>query len=345
MMRRALLLLLLVIGGLGAGVSLRFIEERGFGTVRTVIVQPADEEEKGDASPVGSSEATSSILFAGDIMLDRSVRKQIEANQDPLFPFIHIADTLKQADFTVANLEGPVTDRGTLSGSVYSFRFEPVGTINALSFAGIDLVSLANNHIWDYGVVGLTDTVDYLKQAGIGYAGAGREVGEANEPYQVKIGDANVAFFSYTTLYSSSLWATTDRPGVSSFTNERAVAAVREFSQKKAADVVVVLMHWGDEYATSSNSGQKELGRALIDAGADLVVGHHPHVVQEVERYEGTRSGWIAYSLGNFVFDQYFSENTMRGLLLKAIVKEKKIIDVESINIQLTTSYQPFVSQ
>jgi len=123
------------------------------------------------------------MLFVGDIMLDRSVRRQIEKAQDPLYPFVRIADTLRAADLTFGNLEGPVSSRGTNQGSIYSFRFEPVGTINALTYAGFDVVSSANNHILDWGSEALSDTFTQLDEAGIGHTGAGRNYEEANGPF------------------------------------------------------------------------------------------------------------------------------------------------------------------
>jgi len=151
------------------------------------------------------------MLFVGDIMLDRSVRRQIEKAQDPLYPFVRIADTLRAADLTFGNLEGPVSSRGTNQGSIYSFRFEPVGTINALTYAGFDVVSSANNHIWDWGSEALSDTFTHLDEAGIGHTGAGRNYEEANGPFFATLGDPSagsgqaikIALLAFTNLYPS----------------------------------------------------------------------------------------------------------------------------------------------
>lgn len=290
------------------------------------------------AKPINEGEVRT-LLFVGDIMLDRSVRKQIEREQDPLYPFVRIADTIRTADVAFANLEGPISDRGTNQGSIYSFRFEPVGTKHSLSFAGFDVVSLANNHIWDWGVDALTDTVRHLDEAGIGHVGAGRTSVEANTPFVTQVGDTKIAMLGYTNLYPRSLEATDNQPGVSSF---RVASATEQIESLKAAgtDIVIVSFHWGVEYEMHSTSSQQVIARALVDAGADLIIGHHPHAIQEVEEYQGK---YIVYSLGNFVFDQNLSRFTMKGLMVRASVKDKKIEGLEQIPIQLTPTFQPYI--
>ena len=273
------------------------------------------------------------LLFVGDIMLDRGVRERIEAAQDPPFPFLFVRDTLRQADIAFANLEGPITDRGVRSGSIYSFRFEPVGTVNALADAGFDILSLANNHILDYDGTGLADTLSILSKNGLSGVGAGKNYTEANTPIFITRGDARYAFLAYTNLYPESLEAG-ETLGVSDFGNaEHAIRDARE-----AADIVIVSLHWGEEYRSVSNEYQRSIAHAFIDAGADLIVGHHPHVAQELERYRG---GYIAYSLGNFVFDQAFSEETRRGAMLEVIVQKNQIESARLIPISISSEFQP----
>ena len=148
----------------------------------------------------------------------------------------------------------------------------------------------------------------------------------------------SVAFLAYTNLYPEGLVAGEGRPGVSDARLENVLERIAE--ARGRADVVVVSYHWGDEYQTTSNSSQQKIARSLIDAGTDLVIGHHSHVVQEVEKY---KDGWIAYSLGNFVFDQDFSEETMRGLMLRAFVRGRKISRVEQVPIRISKTFQPYV--
>ena len=326
-MKKVLLVLIGIIA-LAGGIFLRFYQKQ---PVSPVVSEPA---------PIVTQSKEYTMLFVGDIMLDREVRSQILRAQDPLYPFVRIADTIRSADIAFANLEGPVSDRGVNQGSKYSFRFEPVGTMHALSFAGFDVVSIANNHIWDWGKDALSDTVRFLDDAKIGHIGAGRNIDEANKPFIAQLDETRVAMLGYTTLYPDSLEAGDDYPGISSFTVSSTVKEIERLKEAEQADIVVISLHWGIEYASSSTSSQQLIARALIDAGADLVIGHHPHVVQEVERY---KQGWIAYSLGNFVFDQFFSPETMSGFMVRAHIADGKVESVEQVPIQLTSTFQPYV--
>lgn len=280
---------------------------------------------------------TTTLLFVGDVMLARGVEfyTEREAGGDYHFPFARASSTLRAADLTVGNVEHPVSARGKNQGSQYSLRAKPE-VLAGLAEAGFDVVSLANNHIWDWGTDALSDTLSLLDGARIGHVGAGINEAEANQPLFIEKEENSFAFLSWTNLYPEGLEAKGSSPGVSRFREDEAVAQVRELS--RAHDIVTVLFHWGDEYKTSANDLQKRIARALVDAGADLVVGHHPHVVQEVERYKG---GWIAYSLGNFVFDQGFSEETMRGLALRVTVKDGRVERVEELRTQMNAHFQP----
>jgi len=333
------------------------------------------------------NQTSGTILFVGDIMLDRYVRRAIEREQDPLYPFLLIASTTRAADLTVANLEGPISSGGTKQGSEYSFRFEPVGTINALQYAGIDVVNLANNHIWDYGRAAVLDTMRYLSEAGIEFIGFGINYDDANTPLIKVVGGARVAMLSYTEFYGEALWARSassgqadDRLGLSEFNSQKIIGKIKEIKKAGLADIVVVNLHWGVEYETTSKTWQRELAHRFVDAGADLIIGHHPHVVQEVEKYEvpssfvvaspsvilginsgeaiqsknpglpreyprnDKRVGYIAYSLGNFVFDQNFSVDTRKGLIIEAVIKDGRVSELKQLPIMFTKGYQPYLS-
>ena len=281
--------------------------------------------------------ATSTILFTGDIMLSRDVARQMRLRDDFLFPFRLIASSTRAADLTIGNLEGPISDKGVNQGSIYSFRDDP-RTVAGLSFAGFDALILANNHIFDWGRGALSDTVTLLRGAGIHTIGAGRNKEEANRAFIIDIKRTKVAIVAYTGLYPGSFIAHGDVPGISQASDESMVATVKDLRAK--ADVVVVAMHWGEEYETHPNANQKRIGRMLIDAGADVVVGTHPHVVQEVERY---KNGWIAYSLGNFVFDQNFSNEVRRGAILRMVLDDGRVDAVDEIPIEMNEYYQPHI--
>ncbi|MFH0806341.1 MAG: CapA family protein [Candidatus Brennerbacteria bacterium] len=280
---------------------------------------------------------TATLLFTGDIMLARGVAfyTEREGGNDYKFPFLRTLTTLRAADLTVGNLEHPVSDRGKNQGSEYSLRASPA-SLEGLADAGFDIVSLANNHMWDWGTDALSDTFLYLDRAGIRHIGAGMNETDANRPLVVEVKGNSIAFVSWTNLYPEGLEAKGDGPGISRFREDEAVTQVRFLAGGN--DIVVALLHFGDEYQTKANEAQRRIARALVDAGADLVAGHHPHVAQEVEQY---KDGWIAYSLGNFVFDQGFSDETMRGLTLRVTVKGGRVESVEQIPTHMNAYFQP----
>ncbi len=302
-------------------------------------------------------EKTTTLSFVGDIMLSRGVANQIKKHQDYNWPFLKIASTTQEADLVFANLEGQISSRGVNQGSVYSFRVSPE-LVEGLKFAGFDVLSLANNHIFDWGSEALTDTINILKNNGIEPVGAGKNYQEANSPvikeingstHSANSGQAGspqvkIAFLAYTNLYPKSLYADENSAGISDFDLEKIKSKIEEINgstsslQAKTADIIIISLHWGDEYQTQSNINQQDIAHQLIEAGADLIVGHHPHVVQEIEQYQ---NGWIAYSLGNFVFDQNFSKETMEGLILKVIIKNKKISEITPLKIKINNAFQP----
>lgn len=275
------------------------------------------------------------IVFVGDVMLSRGVAYQINKNSDYKYPFLKIADYLSSFDLTIGNLEGPISDKGTNQGSIYSFRADP-RVVEGLNHAGFDLVSLANNHIFDWGREALLDTKNILKESDIKGIGAGKDHKTANEPAIFEINKEKLAFLSYTNLYPKSLNATEEQAGISDSSIENIIFNIERL--KKEGYLVGILMHWGDEYQTKSNISQQKIARGVIDAGADLVVGHHPHVPQEIEQH---KDKWIVYSLGNFVFDQNFSKETMRGMAVEVKIKNGQVIGVSPREIVISPTFQP----
>ncbi len=286
-----------------------------------------------DALDAVSKRAT--LLFVGDIMLSRAVGRKIEEVGDYRYPFLKSADILSGADLTFGNLESAISDRGRNQGSIYSFRANP-RVVEGLVYAGFDVLSLANNHIWDWGSFALLDTVSLLKAAGITPVGAGENYEEANEPAIVEANGIRIAALSYTDLLPESLEAGSTTPGISDFDLESVKANASAL--KAQGYLVIVMLHWGEEYEAVSNDLQKATAQELIDNGVDLVVGHHPHVVQELEQY---RDGWIAYSLGNFIFDQTFSEETMRGAALLVEVDEAGVVEAKMVPVDISSELQP----
>ena len=283
-------------------------------------------------------ERSHTMLLVGDVMLDRGVKHYVleEGGGDWRFPWQFVAERFSAADVVFINHEGVMSDVGRDAGGVYSFNF-PVAALEGLLFAGVDVVSLANNHIFDWGGDALCDTRRRLHAAGIGAVGAGCTAAEADAPYIHTLDDgSSVGFLGYTSFFYPKGVAGEEYPGVSDYSLESMRDSIS--SLKKQVDVVAVSLHWGDEYQSRSNTEQQRIGHALIDAGADIIVGHHPHVIQEVERYN---DGWILYSLGNFIFDQYFSKETMEGLVAVVTLQKGQIVFVDLEKVVLNDTYQP----
>ncbi|MEK7637996.1 MAG: CapA family protein [Patescibacteria group bacterium] len=280
-----------------------------------------------DAQPV-------MLLFAGDIMLSRSVGDSMNAKRDWLWPFSRIASVTASADLAFANLETTVSTRGAKNGCGFCFRADPKAVVGLVN-AGFDVLSVANNHIWDFGPQAFTDTLGYLAVNDISAVGGGRNAAEARLPVVRTVRGARIAYLAYTDLLPASAGALASHSGANIWDEQRMKEDVAR--ARTMADVVVVSVHSGTEYELLHNAVQGRMYHAIIDAGADLVVGTHPHVVQDVERYGGK---WIAYSLGNFVFDQNFSEETRKGLLLVVTVTGGRIADVSQIPVDISNQYQ-----
>lgn len=238
------------------------------------------------------------IAAVGDVMLARSLAWRMEAD-GPGVPFEHVREVLRAADLAVVNLEMAISERGAAEAKTYTFRAGP-DAADALVDGGIDVAGLANNHALDFGADALLDTIAYLDEHGIAHAGAGPDMDSARSPAVVDRGGLRIAFLSYTDIPGAHWAATDERPGIAWLDLDH----VREdiAAARNDAGHVVVLYHFGIEGSTAVSERQREQGRAAIDAGATLVLGSHPHVLQEVEEYGG---GLIAYSLGNFVFDGF----------------------------------------
>lgn len=280
------------------------------------------------------------VVLVGDMMLDRGVESKINAvgNGDYNFAFDNIRHILTAADVTFGNLEGSLSNVGADTGKPYSFRFEPE-LAGALQNAGFDVLALANNHILDWGRSSLCATVGNLEAVGIFGSGAGCETNRAEQAYIHELPDGTqLGFLSYTEFYKGG-YAREDTPGLAHYTEDNMTMRITELKER-GIDIVFVSLHWGLEYHTRSDEKQQALARTLVDAGADVVVGHHPHVAQEIEKY---KDSWIIYSLGNFIFDQNWSEQTMKGLLANVVIRDSEIADVESVVTYLNENYQPAI--
>jgi VCBS repeat-containing protein len=268
-----------------------------------------------------------SLVAVGDVMLGRTVGQLME-DDSPSYPFLRTADLIGQADVAFANLEGPITSRGYPQGGI-SLRARP-SAAEGLAYAGFDVVSLANNHVLDYGEVGLLDTMEILEKMGILYAGVWRGSVEAPAPAIIDVRGVALAFLAYDDVGPARDLSAVEVSGPASLEPERAYAEVRRAAE--SADLVIVSLHWSTEYLPLPDDSQREVAEGLLEAGADLVLGHHPHVMGAVGLYE---VGFVAYSLGNFVFDQPFSLETEQGLLLHALLDASGLKQVRLVPVQL----------
>ncbi len=243
--------------------------------------------------------ATVTVAAVGDLMFGQGVSRFIDA-AGPTAILSRVATQLAAADLALGNLEGPLASGGRAArGKDVTLLGNPKA-IRALSSAGIDAVSLANNHALDYGVPGLRSTIAALDRARIQHAGAGLSEAAARRPAVLAVRGVRVAFLSYSHIRPAGFVATAGRPGIAASRWRMADVAKEIRSAKRSNDLVIVAFHWGVERRGDADSGQIADGHAAVDAGADLVIGSHPHVIQGIERYKGKL---IAYSLGDFVFD------------------------------------------
>lgn len=277
------------------------------------------------------------LVFTGDIMLSRHIGELMAQKQDYNFPYEKIKNDLASADLVFGNLETPVSSNGQDAGHLYSFRANPL-VLSGLKNTGFKVVSVANNHAFDYGLEAFTDTLANLKNNGIAYTGGGKDLSEAHSGATLEINGVKITFLAYTDLLPQSAAATDNQAGFAYLDETQMVKDIKEAKTK--SDLVIVSFHWGQEYQTKSNAHQQKIAAEAVKAGANLIIGHHPHVAQEVSKIDGTT---VAYSLGNFIFDQNFSTDTKNALILKVKIKNKKIIQVEPEKIKFTGSFQPYL--
>ncbi len=243
------------------------------------------------------------LAATGDIMLDRSLGYHLSQGKLD-YPFYEVAHWFHAADLTIGNLESALGDIGQPEPKAYPFRAPPEAA-ESLARAGFDIVSLANNHGMDYGPDALLQGIDLLNAAGVVPIGAGADETAAYAPHITTVNGLSLAIFGYVNVpvewrgFDTQTWtATADAPGLAWATVERVEADVSAI--RPEVDLVIVVLHSGYEYVDPPSPIQMDLSRAAIDAGADLVIGHHAHILQGIEFYRG---GVIVYGLGNFAFE------------------------------------------
>lgn len=252
-------------------------------------------------TPRPSPENSITLVAVGDIMLGGTA-EEIMLKNGYDYPFKHTRQLLSNAEIVIGNLEGPLTNHQIpeTPDKQYLFRSPPQAVAPALRRAGFNAMNLANNHILDYGVTGMNDTLQSLDQSGIIGVGAGQNLSEARTGRIIRTAHGDVALLGYSLTFPESFWATDTQPGTAFGHRKQIVEDIQRLSQQ--VDYIVVSFHWGREKAETLRPYQPRLARAAIDAGADIVLGHHPHILQAVETY---KQGLIIYSLGNYVFGSY----------------------------------------
>src|SRR3989338_5620161 len=270
-----------------------------------------------------SAERIRTVIATGDIIPARTVNFEILRHKDFNWPYLKSNQLTQAADITFANLESPeikscpVTNEGMIFCGDYR-------NIEGLKFAGIDVISLANNHAGNYGEEGVKETIDHLKNAGI------ETTGTALSNLVIKdIRGIRFAFLGFNDISKN-------QPGISDVDEEKIKNDIRE--AEKQAKIVIVSFHWGVEYRDQPDERQKYLGHLAVDAGADLVIGNHPHWIQPVEIY---KDKLIIYAHGNFVFDQEWSIKTKLGVVGKYTFYDNQLIDVEFFPLQIENYGQP----
>lgn len=264
---------------------------------------------------------TVSLIFAGDLMLDEGPGQTIASGGDPLAPF---ASLLGTADYRIGNLEcsiaGPTSGQA-MDNKIYSFRASPDST--RILKGRFDAVGVANNHSGDFGPDAFMETLQHVHAAGVRTFGGGGNAAQAHTPLWIERNGLRIAVLAYNEFKPRAFEAGASHPGVAWSEDTQVVGDIRA-ARKAGADLVIPFMHWGWEREPHPDARQRTLARKMIDAGADVVVGGHPHVTQGSEYYKGKL---IVYSLGNFVFDGFELAEAKVGWVLKLQLDKKGMVE------------------
>ena len=265
------------------------------------------------------SDSTFTAAFVGDMMFGRNVLDVTDRyGTDHLFE--KVKPLFANADYASGNFENPVLKQDEENYEKIDKQIHlhtNADAAQALKRANFSIVNLANNHMMDFGVEGLNDTISVMDEAGLNHVGAGNDVGEATAIDYQEINGLTVATLGYTDTLVEGFSALGYRGGVARATPENIFPLIEEAN--KEADLVFVNIHWGAEYDNQPHPRQTELARAMIDVGADAIIGHHAHVLSEVEKY---KDGVIFYGLGNFIFDQGWSRTKDSAVVQYDLLKD-----------------------
>jgi len=281
------------------------------------------------------------LVVGGEIIYGRGVQERVEKYGDPARPFAKVRDILRRADLAIATLEAPLSgEKNKYCDTCLTF----VGNesyVTGIVDSGIKAVSMAANHIGDAGPKGVMDTMRTLAKAGIASFGAGADDEAARRPAILTTPGGRLALLAYADVPPEAYRATATRPGYAALVHDdKGYEAVRAdiAAARRVADIVIVVTHWGIEYEDQPRPWIVNAAHMMVDAGADVVMGDHPHWVQSVEVYNGH---YIAYSVGNFVFDQMWSTETRQGSLHRLFFDGTRLTSVRIVPTLLEDWHQP----
>jgi poly-gamma-glutamate capsule biosynthesis protein CapA/YwtB (metallophosphatase superfamily) len=281
------------------------------------------------------------VVAVGDILLDRGVAQQIEKH-GLHYPFARTRVLLSGADLAFGNLECPITQNGNKVMKPFCFKAKPQ-TASALKAAGLDVLSLANNHTLDCNRSGLVETMQNLQRQKLRWSGAGSNRKQAEAATITTINGLRVAWLSFSEFIPEGVFLRDDKPSIALASPEAIQRSVTQ--ARKQAQIVIVSLHWGVEYAARPRANQTNWAKIAVDNGADLVLGHHPHVLQGLQvqtRRSGStlRRSLVAYSLGNFVFDspRAWDKRTAQTMILRCTFDRNGLLSAEVVPIIIQQS-------
>ena len=277
------------------------------------------------------------LSIVGDVMLGRTPHRIMYERNDWRAPYPLVADELQKGDLTIGNLECAITDSFTPPADPTTFSFMTfTSAVEGLQFAGFHALSGANNHALDFGVVGMQDTTAALEAGGIQHFGVGNTLEEARQPCLLEHNGVTFGFLGYDAISMHYAGATANSGGVAPLVQEYFVEDIQR--TREIADVVIPYFHWGVEYTLTPTANDRRMSHLAVEAGADLVLGGHPHWVQGMEIYQGTA---IFYSTSNFVFDQEWSFETKQGFVLHLVFDGTRLVGYRVVPVLIEDFHRP----
>lgn len=278
-----------------------------------------------------------SLVFAGDTVLDDTAGKIIEQGGDPFSDF---ADYFAGADIRITNMECVVSTRGQANDKMYTFQAHP--RVIPVLQKHFDAVTLANNHSGDFGPDAFAQMLSLLKEAGLAQVGGGMNLKDAHTPLVFTRNGLRIAVLSYNEFHPRSFEAGFDIPGVAWSEDQQVMEDIQTARRIHRADLVIPIMHWGWENERTANPRQRQLAKLMIDAGADAVIGGHPHVTQDVSVYKGKP---IVYSVGNFVMKETDNAFQRKGWVLKMYFDKRGVTRFETLPVKIDMEGIPSIDR